>query len=93
MKSVIKPFLSFIAIENSSLADLRNELSKEQDSRQKLEQDILELRRVRSTMNRHSLRIKLESLLLDVLLKKLKRLNRSASTGNCSNSKGDTKSN
>lgn len=30
------------------LADLRNELTKEQDSRQKLELDILELRRVRS---------------------------------------------
>jgi hypothetical protein len=30
------------------LVDLRNELTKEQDSRQKLEQDILELRRVRS---------------------------------------------
>jgi hypothetical protein len=31
------------------LVDLRNELSKEQDCRQKLEQDIVELRRVRST--------------------------------------------
>ncbi|CAF0731045.1 unnamed protein product [Rotaria sordida] len=61
-------------LENE-IVDLRNELTKEQDCRQKLEQDILELRRVRN-----------------VLVKKLKRLNRSSSTtGNCSNSNGDTK--
>ncbi|CAF0747502.1 unnamed protein product [Adineta ricciae] len=61
-------------LENE-IVDLRNELTKEQGSRQKLEQDILELRRIRN-----------------VLIKKLKRLNRSSSaTGNCSNSNGDTK--
>lgn len=37
-----------ISIFNFLLVDLRNELTKEQGSRQKLEQDILELRRIRS---------------------------------------------
>ncbi|CAF2330303.1 unnamed protein product [Rotaria sp. Silwood2] len=61
-------------LENE-IVDLRNELTKEQDCRQKLEQDILELRRVRN-----------------VLVKKLKRLNRSsATTRNCSNSNRDKK--
>ena len=42
--------VQLIARENcfSFLADLRNELTKEQDSRQKLEEDILKLQRVRS---------------------------------------------
>jgi hypothetical protein len=79
------------------LVDLRNELTKEQDSRQKLEQDILELRRVRSISTKYFFSKKnyfIYFLSLDVLIKKLKRLNRSSSstTGNCSNSKGDTKS-
>lgn len=37
-----------ISIYNFLLVDLRNELTKEQGSRQKLEQDIVELRRIRS---------------------------------------------
>jgi hypothetical protein len=75
------------------LVDLRNELTKEQDCRQKLEHDILELRRVRSTEKTSLCQEIKHFIFLDVLIKKLKRLNRSSSTtGNCSNSNGNTKS-
>ncbi len=44
----IKIYLYHFIFSLFVLVELRNELTKEQDSRQKLEKDILELRRVRS---------------------------------------------
>ena len=44
----VKSFSSVFEYILFCLVDLRNELTKEQDCRQKLEQDILELRRIKS---------------------------------------------
>ena len=62
----------------SYLVDLKHEISKEQDCRQKLNHDFLQLQRVRSMKIHQSFHFIVANN-LDILIKKLKRLNQSTS--------------
>jgi hypothetical protein len=67
--------------------DLKTEITKQQDCRQKLEQDFLQLQRVRSIINhlKKTKTIRIFQTILGILIKKLKRRNRSHACSNSNN--------